>query len=227
MSIYTGNNYRKIYEHHYGPIPKDETGRTYDIHHIDGDHSNNHPSNLKAVSLQEHYDIHYSQGDYGACWFLARDMKLSPDERSALASKNNIRKVEAGTHHLLSGEIQRASARSRVKDGSHHLLKSKDGISLSSKRVAAGTHNLLRDNDPRIIEGTHHLLSGEIQRAATKQRLENGTHNFLGPDNNRRRLENGTHPSQKQWKCEHCGKEGKGASNYSKNHGIKCPKRKI
>lgn len=61
MTIYSSTNYRKIYEQHYGPIPKDSDGRTYEIHHIDGDHSNNDPSNLKCVSIQEHYDIHHSQ----------------------------------------------------------------------------------------------------------------------------------------------------------------------
>ena len=64
MCIYCGTNkYRKIYEHHHGLIPKEENGRTYEIHHIDGNHSNNNPSNLTAVTLQDHYDIHYSQQD--------------------------------------------------------------------------------------------------------------------------------------------------------------------
>jgi hypothetical protein len=39
MCIYcTTNNYRKIYENHNGIIPKDSDGRTYEIHHIDGNH---------------------------------------------------------------------------------------------------------------------------------------------------------------------------------------------
>jgi hypothetical protein len=64
MNIYSSRTpshvFRKIYEDYFGPIPKDSDGRSYDIHHIDGDHSNNHPSNLKAVTIQEHYDIHYA-----------------------------------------------------------------------------------------------------------------------------------------------------------------------
>jgi hypothetical protein len=35
------NIYRKIYEQNYGHIPKDSAGRTYEIHHIDGNHKNN------------------------------------------------------------------------------------------------------------------------------------------------------------------------------------------
>ena len=57
MDIYN-NNYRKIWIEHNGPIPIDENGRSYEIHHIDGNHSNNHIDNLKCVSIQEHYDMH-------------------------------------------------------------------------------------------------------------------------------------------------------------------------
>jgi hypothetical protein len=55
-------NYRKIYEKIKGPIPKG-----YEIHHIDGNHNNNDIDNLKCVSIQEHYEIHKKQGDWGAC----------------------------------------------------------------------------------------------------------------------------------------------------------------
>ena len=191
MCIYCGTNkYRKIYEGHNGPIPKDTNGRTYDIHHIDGNRKNNHPDNLIAVSVQEHYDIHYSQGDYGACYKIAiHNMKLSPDELSALSRNAQKKLVDAGTHIFLGGEVSRA---------------------INTKRVENGSHN---------------FLGGELQR----ERARNGTHPFLGGDvqreMNKRTLEAGTHPSQRQWKCEHCGKEGKGASNYTKNHGDKCKRK--
>ena len=29
-------NYRKIYEKVYGPIPREDNGRSFEIHHIDG-----------------------------------------------------------------------------------------------------------------------------------------------------------------------------------------------
>ena len=61
MSIYTGNNYRKIYESHFGPIPKDDQERSYEIHHIDGNRKNNDPSNLQCLTIQEHYNIHFNQ----------------------------------------------------------------------------------------------------------------------------------------------------------------------
>jgi hypothetical protein len=55
--------YRRIYEQVYGPIPVDADGRSFEIHHIDGNRSNNDISNLVALSIQEHYDVHWQQGD--------------------------------------------------------------------------------------------------------------------------------------------------------------------
>ena len=58
-------NYRKIYERHYGPIPKDSDGRTYEIHHVDGNHSNNKIENLRLASRSHnvlnnnHKNIHF------------------------------------------------------------------------------------------------------------------------------------------------------------------------
>ena len=54
-------NYRKLWEDANGPIPTDELGRSYEIHHIDGNRKNNCLSNLMCVSLDEHYEIHSKQ----------------------------------------------------------------------------------------------------------------------------------------------------------------------
>ena len=45
--------HRLIYEDHHGPIPKG-----MQIHHIDGDTTNNDISNLEMVSISEHNQIH-------------------------------------------------------------------------------------------------------------------------------------------------------------------------
>lgn len=91
--------YRKIWEDSFGEIPKDESGRSYDIHHIDGDHSNNDLSNLMCVSIQDHYNIHLSQGDYGACAMISLRMGLSSDEVSSLARKLQNKIIEDGNHN--------------------------------------------------------------------------------------------------------------------------------
>jgi len=124
-------NYRKIYEQHYGLIPKEADGRTYEIHHIDGDHSNNDPTNLKAVTIQEHYDLHYAQQDWGACHTIALRMSIPPITLSELQR----RRVEDGTHNFLTMDHSK-NVQKRIKEGTHNLLGSAHALA----RLAKGTH---------------------------------------------------------------------------------------
>ena len=154
MRIY---DYRKIYKQHYGAVPKDKNGRNYDIHHIDGNHTNDDPLNLKAVSIQEHYEIHLSQGDWAACLLIAQRMKIKPSDLSEIARQNTIRKnqreIAAGTHNFLGGKIQRERNRRAIENGTHHLL----GPKQNADRIAAGNHNFvgLNSNASRLAEGRH------------------------------------------------------------------------
>jgi len=82
--------HRKVWIDAYGKIPKDDTGRTYEIHHIDLNHKNNQLENLQCVSIEEHFQIHKSRGDWGAGAAIARRMKVSVDiqyELNKLAGK--------------------------------------------------------------------------------------------------------------------------------------------
>lgn len=224
MNIYskkskTKVNYRKIYETHYGPIPRDELGRSYDIHHKDGNRSNNDPTNLVALSIQDHYDVHYQQGDFNACLLIATQrLDKSQEERSELARKKNAemfaknnhpwqnkeyarertrKAVEAGTHPFIGGGIQRITNKRRLEDGTHHLL----------------TGDASRKYQREVVEqGTHRFQNTEWQKEQQKKLVENGTHHLLGKDS----------PTQVMWDCEHCGKNGKGVSNYKRWHGENC-----
>lgn len=73
-------NYRKLWEEAFGPIPKEVDGRSYEIHHIDGDNTNNVLSNLQCVTAREHYEIHKRQGDLRAAWIIKQRLKLSVEE---------------------------------------------------------------------------------------------------------------------------------------------------
>jgi len=55
--------YRKIWIDNFGNIPTDDDGRSFEIHHIDGNSLNNNISNLKCVSIKEHYEIHLQQAN--------------------------------------------------------------------------------------------------------------------------------------------------------------------
>lgn len=214
MSTYkrTKINYRKIYEENFGPIPVDSDGRTYEIHHIDGNHDNNDPSNLKAVSIQEHYEIHYSQGDYWAALRIAEKMKLSKNELSSIATLNNKKRVKNGTHPFQTKTDGTNLQTEKVKDGIHHFLLRNDGTSLSSDLVAAGTHHLLKqnggdvlaqkNNQIRVEKGTHNLLKredgGSVGKDNQHKLVKEGKHWFskredgssIGYD----MVKNGTHP---------------------------------
>jgi hypothetical protein len=133
-------NYRKIYAQNYGPIGKDSEGRSLEVHHIDGNHTNNDLSNLTLVTIKEHYDIHYAQKDYVACFLMAKRMNLSPEELSALAKKNtqvlNQKRLLDGTHNFLDSKSASQWNQARVEKGTHILL----GGAVQQKSIANGTH---------------------------------------------------------------------------------------
>jgi hypothetical protein len=134
--------YRKIYEQNNGLIPVDEQGVTYDIHHIDGNRKNNDPKNLIAVSIQEHYDIHYKQKDWDACKLIAARLKMSVEDRKELYRKSIRKMVENGTHNFLGGEIQRK----RVENGTHNLLSGEIQRKCQKRLISTGKHNFQKVN---------------------------------------------------------------------------------
>ena len=143
MSIYSTPGHRKIYETFIGPIPKDEDGRSYEIHHIDGNHNNNEISNLLCVSIKEHYEIHKSQGDYKACLIMSQRMKVSPEEKSYLAKLSNTGENNPmyGTIWINNGIINK-KIRGDIPEGwVRGRLISNEYASKFTKRSRAGTNN--------------------------------------------------------------------------------------
>ncbi len=88
-------DYRKLYERHYQASLLDGV----EIHHIDGNHFNNDPSNLKAVTLEEHYNIHKSQNDYYACVMIAQRMKIKPENWAEMAQINGRKSAMANINN--------------------------------------------------------------------------------------------------------------------------------
>jgi hypothetical protein len=77
-------NYRKIWEKHFGPIPKDTKGFSYEIHHKDGNHKNNSLDNLVCVTIEEHLKIHLQQEDWFAAALIAKRIGLGPAYTASL-----------------------------------------------------------------------------------------------------------------------------------------------
>ncbi len=173
MGIYTSTNYRKIYEQYYGPIPEEANGRSYEIHHIDGNHTNNDPSNLQAVTLQEHYDIHYAQKDWSACQIMAVRMKKSPLEISELVGKSSRDRVAKGIHHWQDKERASRRNKKRIAEGNHQFVDSvfqraqgiKGGRALAEKRKA----------DPTLDNKIRAICSANGKKAKGSYWITNGT----------------------------------------------------
>lgn len=175
--IYT-EDYRSVWESYYGPIPKDDDGRSYEIHHIDGNSTNNDISNLSCVSIKEHYDIHYSQCDWWACYLIAQRMAVDPKVLSDLSSKVQKKKIQKGTHPFQKEDFHakythapevieyrskkiKEKTRERVKNGTHNFL-TKEHSELTSSRqkflLKEGKHNFTLSNEKRIKDGSHNFL---------------------------------------------------------------------
>lgn len=138
--MHTYKSYRYAWTKHYGPIPKDEKGRSFEVHHIDGDHSNNNIDNLKLVSIEEHYQIHYDQGDFGACWAMAKRMDLTSEMLSKVSKEINKKMIERGDHPFLGDNNP---SRKKSKDGTHHFFGGEVQRKLAIERSKNGTHNFL------------------------------------------------------------------------------------
>ena len=175
--------YRTIYRKHYGSIPKDSNGRSYEIHHIDGNHANNDIKNLKAVTIQEHYDIHWKQQDYSACARIAARMEIPPETQSHLISLAVKERVRNRTHPFIGGKVQRLTNARRIADGTHHLLSGEQQKIVQNNLIARGEHNFQkRSYEDRCKTSKSHVA---------------------------KQIKSGKHNSQILYKCPHCNITGK------------------
>ena len=233
MCTYCGtDNYRKIYENHIGPIPYEPNGRTYDIHHIDGNRSNNDPLNLVALSIQDHYDLHYKQKDYGACLLISRKLSLSPSELSYISSQTQKARVENGTHPWQTRPDGTNLQIDRIANGTHHCH---NNLNHPMKiRSRNGSHTWFGDNNPcynQLLSNRHSSQKvwtcehcGVSGRGAGNYTKYHGNNcHLINPRDNlpTKVIDLTNHSSQKIWCCDNCGKTGKGSGNYTM-HKKKC-----
>lgn len=123
--------YRTIWRSHFGEIPKDENGRSYEIHHIDGDRTNNSIENLQCLSIEEHYELHLKQGDYAACLLISDRYNISPEEKSKLARLQQLTRIANGTHHLVNNP---SIGQVTVKDANGKTFR----VSVDDERYQSG-----------------------------------------------------------------------------------------
>jgi hypothetical protein len=187
MIIYKGKNKRpptqiarKAWvEFHGRPIPKDETGRSYDIHHIDGDPWNNSKENLVALHIKVHYETHFVQEDWNACKLIAKRMKMPPELISELARKAINKQVAEGKHPLQQqknkDKISKIAKERELKkaSGGVHPWQRQEHIEMLAEKTK-------ERNAKRVADGTHPFIGGEMQRNNMNKRIAEGKHNLAG-----------------------------------------------
>jgi hypothetical protein len=137
------------------------------------------------------------------------------------ASKRQRALIEAGTHHLLGGEVQGRASRTRVENDTHNLTKRPDGSSLSSDRVSAGTHNWLQQPDGSYLNNPGKRRVSCLY-CKTETNLSSLTQNHADgaclTRAEQRRLDREAKHEATHWTCEHCGKSGWNRGLYTRWH---------
>lgn len=139
-------NYRKIWEETNGRIPIDEFGIPYEIHHIDGNRTNNDVKNLVCVSITDHFNIHYQQGDFLSAILIATRINNHLNGKydrvliSEISKRSNKARINAGTHNFLNKkhrENNKQIQQNLYATGKHHFCtgQSERGKKSHTKRV--------------------------------------------------------------------------------------------
>lgn len=192
--------HRRAFKKAHGRAPKPG----YHIHHLDGNHKNNDPSNLVEVTPLEHYNIHKSQGDYGACVLLAKAANALPEELALIQQLHGKKCVEEkrGIHNEMWDRKQHI--KQIWKDAPPGRKPVTNGVDILKFRTEEEVQAFLTKNEkwrkgyPDAFiqnwktKSTRRISAEEAKELSTK-RVEQGTHNFLI-----------------QTTCPHCGKIGKG-----------------
>lgn len=178
-------NYRKIWEQVHGQIPKDEQGRTYDIHHIDGNRKNNSIENLICLSLEDHYKIHLKQFE---------ETNSEKEFRSLVFLSNRIgKKVENLTGWTVSQETREKirntlKGKKRPPEVVQKVKEKLIGFKWSEEDIKSrseGLKNFYKENDRESRTEWRKKISdkhkGKILTEETKEKLSK--HNSKLSDN--------------------------------------------
>ncbi|MNK39740.1 hypothetical protein D3C87_583600 [compost metagenome] len=236
--------YRGIWEEVNGPIPRDENDRAYEIHHINGDHSDNRIENLQCVRIEEHFQIHLDQGDMRAAAAIARRMFM---DKAAQTDLNRLAGLEAhrkGTGIHAIPEDERRENSSRGGKAHKGLLWWTNGELNAKVKVSPGPDwkmgRTVSGTGPKVgsILGVFWNNGTENKRSIECPGPEWKRGKFLTPEQRRRRSEitfgrkqtataNNKRSDklkgrpQPKIECPHCNKSG-GAGAMTRFHFDRC-----
>jgi hypothetical protein len=165
-------NYRKIWEKVNGPIPVDENGISYEIHHIDGNRSNNDLSNLICISIKEHYEIHLKQGDYLAAQMISRKIKngIFSGWHHTEEMKQKLRDKKVGTKNVSQSEFMKLNNPNNldhVRKSASERMKG-DKNPMKNPKVAKKMSDIIK----AVWENKDHPMKGRKHTQATIQKMK-------------------------------------------------------
>lgn len=203
-------NYRKLWTQNFGPIPFDENGVRYEIHHIDGNRSHDVLTNFACISIKEHFQIHHDQGDWAAAARILQKIKniellkeigFTPSTFAQYMAKNNL-----GVYSKESKE-KSIQTRRKLQTGYCH---NKNDMSAGGKKggpiggkLAVATH---KRNGTGIYSKDHQSKAGKAGGRIVGK-MQKGI-------------------SKPLVICPHCGKTGGGQALMNRWHFGNCSQKK-
>ena len=120
-------DYRKICKEHYGYSNQDMKGK--DVHHIDGNRDNNHPSNLMLLTPEEHAKLHKHDfvkwarkgAKLGNESFIKRLKEKGPTEKELAHREKMAILRKKGLHRIPHSE----ETKKLISENKKELLKDK------------------------------------------------------------------------------------------------------
>lgn len=134
---------------------------------------------LEETKINEHWDD-------PLCMNRGRGANGWTSEES---HNENMKRIQAGTHNFLGGDIPRENQKRRVENGSHQWLGKQNPV---HARLENGTHEWLSEQHKKLTS----------QR--NKQRLESGTHHLLNTTQCPHCGKSGQMTAMKRWHFDNC-----------------------
>jgi rubrerythrin len=106
---------------HHGELPRDSNGNLLDIHHINGDHSDNRIENMKAVTRAEHQRIHameFFEKTGKHKWHTFVDIS----ERNKKSAQTRL---NSGKHNLVINNPAKNGLNKRLLEDGKHIFQTR------------------------------------------------------------------------------------------------------